>query len=76
MAMSQQCALSAQKVTHILGYNKRNVASRAREMILPLYSAGETSPGVLLQIYQHRSVEAHLEEGHKNDPRNGTLPLQ
>ncbi|PKU48708.1 rna-directed dna polymerase from mobile element jockey- hypothetical protein [Limosa lapponica baueri] len=44
--MSRQCALAAQKANHILGYIKRIVASRSREVILPLCS-GETSPGVL-----------------------------
>jgi len=36
------------------------VTSREREVILPL-CAGEASPGIL-----------HPEEGHKNDPRDGT----
>ena len=36
--MNQQCALTAQKASHILGCIKRSMASRLRDVALPLCS--------------------------------------
>ena len=76
-------ALAAQKAKCpaqlYFGCTKSSVASRVREVILPLCS--ETSPGVLHPDVEssaqerHGAVGVHPEEGHKNDPRAGTALL-
>ncbi|KAK4830516.1 hypothetical protein QYF61_011458 [Mycteria americana] len=79
--MSRQCALAAQKANCILGRIKRSVASRSREVILPLCS-GETPPAVLCLALEpsaqegHGPVGASPEEGHKNDLRDGAPLLR
>ncbi|KAK4831965.1 LOW QUALITY PROTEIN: hypothetical protein QYF61_020348 [Mycteria americana] len=56
--MRRQCALAAQKANHSLGCIKRRVASRSREMILPLYSA-LTPPAVLPPAPGSSAQERH-----------------
>jgi len=74
--MSQQCALTVQKANCTLGCIKRCVTSRSREVILPLCCALLRHPDVEFSVQKKCGpVGAHPEEGHKNDPRDGTPPL-
>jgi len=75
--MSQQCALIAQKVNHILGSIKRSMARKGKGSDpMLLLCAGETSPAVLYpdveSLVQERRgpIRVHPEEGHRSDSRD------
>ncbi|PKU45289.1 rna-directed dna polymerase from mobile element jockey- hypothetical protein [Limosa lapponica baueri] len=74
--MTQQYVFAAQKANHILGRIKRNITSRQREVILPLYSALMRPPFAVLHPAlessaqeEHRPAGTSPEEGHRGDQR-------
>jgi len=75
--VSQQCAFAAQKASCILAASKEVWVEGGDPA--PLHC--ETSPGVLCpdvesSVQERDGPVAHAEEGHRNDPRNGTALLQ
>jgi len=70
--MSHQCVLTTQKASRILGCIKSSVASRSREMILPLYCAlvrPHLESYIQLWSPQHRKDMELLERVQRRDTK-------
>ncbi|RMC18031.1 hypothetical protein DUI87_04909 [Hirundo rustica rustica] len=80
--LSRQCARTAQRAKRVLGCIQRNVASRAKEVILP--SALLLRDPIWSSVYSshvpreggHGTVVASPEEGQEIDKRTGASPLR
>jgi len=74
LSMTHQCALTAQKANHILGCIPSTVASREREVILPLWrdpTWSNVSSSGALSTGQIWTCWSRSRGGHSNDPRAG-----